>query len=50
VERLKSNEARLSAQAKAHEAEVQQLKRRVTEATANFEVEAVKRKICEIEI
>jgi hypothetical protein len=49
VERLKSSEARLSAQAEAHEAEVQELKRRVAEATENFEVEAVKREICEIE-
>jgi hypothetical protein len=49
VERLKSSEARLSAQAEAHEAEVQELKRKVAEATKNFEVEAVKREICEIE-
>jgi hypothetical protein len=49
VEKLKSSEARLSAQAKAHEAEVQELKRRVVEATKNFEVEAVKHEICEIE-
>jgi hypothetical protein len=46
---LKSSEARLSAQAEAHEAEVQELKRRVAEATENFEVEAVKREICETE-
>jgi hypothetical protein len=38
VDRLKSNEAKLSAQAEAHEAEVQDLKRKVTEATENFEV------------
>jgi hypothetical protein len=49
VERLKSSEARISAQAEAHEAEVQELKRRVAEATENSEVEAVKREICEIE-
>jgi hypothetical protein len=49
VERLKSSEARICSQAKAHEAELQELKRRVTEATENFEVEVVKREICEIE-
>jgi hypothetical protein len=49
VERLKSSEARLFAQAEAHEAEVQELKRRDAEATENFEVEEVKREICEIE-
>jgi hypothetical protein len=49
VERLKSSEARHSARAEAHEAEVQELKRRVAEATENFEVEAVKREICETE-
>jgi hypothetical protein len=49
VERLKSSEARLSAQAEAHEAEVQELKRKVAEATESFEVEVVKHEICEIE-
>jgi hypothetical protein len=49
VEKLKSSEARLSAQAAAHEAEVQELKRKVAEATENFEVEVVKHEICEIE-
>jgi hypothetical protein len=49
VERLKSSEARLSAQAEAHEAEVQELKRKVVEAAENFEVEVVKHEICEIE-
>jgi hypothetical protein len=49
VERLKSSEARLSAQAKAHEVEVQELKRKVAEAAENFEVEVVKHEICEIE-
>jgi hypothetical protein len=49
VERLKSSEARLSAQAKAHEAEVQELKKKVAEATENFNVEVVKHEICEIE-
>jgi hypothetical protein len=45
---LKSSEARLSAQAEAHEAEVQELKRKVTKADENFEVEVVKHEICEI--
>jgi hypothetical protein len=49
VEILKSSEARLSAQAEAHEAEVQELKRKVAKATENFEVEVLKREICEIE-
>jgi hypothetical protein len=49
VERLKSSEARLFAQAEAHEAEVQELKKKVAEATENFNVEVVKHEICEIE-
>jgi hypothetical protein len=49
MERLKSRVARLSAQAEAHEAEVQELKGKVAEATENFEVEVVKHDICEIE-
>jgi predicted RNase H-like nuclease (RuvC/YqgF family) len=48
VDRLKSSEGRLSAQAEAHEAEVQELKRKVAEATEKFEVEVVKHEICEI--
>jgi hypothetical protein len=48
VERLKSSEARLSAQAEAHEAEMQELKKKVAEATENFNVEVVKHEICEI--
>ena len=49
MERLKSSEARLSAQAEAHELEVQELKKKVVEATENFNVEVVKHEICEIE-
>jgi hypothetical protein len=49
VDRLKSNEAKLAAQAKAHKDEVQELKRKVVEATEKFEVEVVKHEICEIE-
>jgi hypothetical protein len=48
VERLKSSEAKMSAQAEAHKAEVQELKRKVVEATEKFEVEVVKHEICEI--
>jgi hypothetical protein len=36
VERLKSSEAKMSAQAEAHKAEVQELKRKVVEATKFF--------------
>jgi hypothetical protein len=42
VERLKSSEARLSAQAKTHEAKMQELKKKVVKATENFNVEVVK--------
>jgi hypothetical protein len=49
VYRLRSNEAKLAAQAEAHKAEVEELKRKVAEATEKFEVEAVKHEICEIE-
>jgi hypothetical protein len=44
VDKLKSNEAKLATQA-----EVQELKRKVVEATENFEVEVVKHEMCEIE-
>jgi hypothetical protein len=50
VEKLKSREAKLSAQAEAHEADIQELKKKVAEATENFNVEVVKHEICEIEI
>jgi phenylalanyl-tRNA synthetase alpha subunit len=49
VERLKSSEAKLSAQAEAHKAEVQELEKKVDEATENFNVELTKHEICEIE-
>jgi hypothetical protein len=49
VEKLKSSEAKLSAQAEAHEADMQELKKKVAEATKNFNVEVVKHEICEIE-
>jgi hypothetical protein len=49
VERLRSNEAKVATQAKAHKAEVEELKRNVVEATKKFEVDVVKHVICEIE-
>jgi hypothetical protein len=49
VDRLKTSEAKLAAQAEAHKAEVEELTRKVAEATEKFEVEAVKHEICEIE-
>jgi hypothetical protein len=49
VEMLKSSEAKMSTQVEAHKAEVQELKRKVVEATENFEVEVVNHEICEIE-
>jgi hypothetical protein len=45
VDKLKSNETKLAAHAKAHKAEVQELKRKVAEVTENFEVEVVKHEI-----
>jgi hypothetical protein len=49
VEKLKSSEANLVAQAEAHRAEVEELKKKVVVAAEKFEVKAVKHKICEIE-
>jgi hypothetical protein len=49
VEKLKSSEASLAAQAKAHKVEVEELKKKVAEAAKKFEVEAMKHEICEIE-
>jgi hypothetical protein len=49
VERLKSNEAKISAQAEAHKAEVQELEKKVAEATKYFNVELTKHEIFEIE-
>jgi hypothetical protein len=49
VERLKSNEDKLSAQAETHKAEVQEQEKKVAEATENFNVELTKHEICEIE-
>jgi hypothetical protein len=49
AESLKSREAKLSAQAEAYKAEVQELEKKVAEATENFNVELTKHEICEIE-
>jgi hypothetical protein len=49
VETLKSSEASLAAQAEAHKAKVEELKKKVAEAVETFEVEAMKHEICEIE-
>ena len=49
VERLKSSEAKLSAQAEVHKAEVQELENKLVEATENFNVELTKREISDIE-
>jgi hypothetical protein len=49
VDRLRSNEAKLATQAEPYKIEVEELKRKVAEATGKFEVEAVKHEICEIE-
>jgi hypothetical protein len=49
VYRLKSNEAKLDAQAEAHKAEVHELKGKIAGATEKFKVEVVKHEICKIE-
>jgi hypothetical protein len=48
VDRLKSNEAKLSAQAEAHKAEVEDLKKKLAEMNENFEVAKAKLEINEI--
>jgi wyosine [tRNA(Phe)-imidazoG37] synthetase (radical SAM superfamily) len=49
VERLKSSEVKLSAQAEVHKAEVQELEKKLAEETENFNVELTKREIYDIE-
>jgi hypothetical protein len=46
---MRANEAKLATQVEAHKAEVEELMRKVAEATEKFEVEAVKHEICETE-
>jgi predicted RNase H-like nuclease (RuvC/YqgF family) len=48
LEKLKSNEASVAAQAEAYKAKVEELKKKVAEDNEKFEVEAVKHEICEI--
>jgi hypothetical protein len=49
VEKLKSSEAKLSAQTEVHKAEVEELEKKLDEATGNFNVELTKREISDIE-
>jgi phage shock protein A len=49
VERLKTSEAKLSAQAEAHKAEVEDLKKKLAETSEKFEVAKAKHEISEIE-
>jgi phage shock protein A len=49
VDRLKTSEAKLSAQAEAHKAEVEDLKKKLAETNENFEVAMAKHEISEIE-
>jgi predicted RNase H-like nuclease (RuvC/YqgF family) len=48
VEKLKSSEAKLSAQAETHKTDMEELEKKVAEATENFNVELTKHEICEI--
>jgi hypothetical protein len=49
VDMLKVSEAKLSAQAEAHKAEVEYLKKKLAEMNENFEVTNAKQEISEIE-
>jgi phage shock protein A len=49
VDRLKTIEAKLSAQVEAHKVEVEDLKKKLTETSEKFEVAMVKHEISEIE-
>jgi hypothetical protein len=49
VDRMKTSEAKLSAQAEAHKAEVEDLKKKLTKMNEKFEVANAKHKISEIE-
>jgi hypothetical protein len=49
VNRLKSSEAQLNAQAEAHKIEVEDLKKKLTEMIENFEVAKAKQEISEME-
>jgi chromosome segregation ATPase len=49
MDRLKTSEANLSAQAEAHKAEVEDLKKKLAETNEKFEVAKAKHEISEIE-
>jgi hypothetical protein len=49
VDRLKTSEAKLSAQAESHKAEVEDLKKKLVETSEKIEVTMVKHEISEIE-
>jgi chromosome segregation ATPase len=49
VDRLKTNEAKLNAQAEAHKAEVEYLQKKLAKINENFEVAKAKQEISEIE-
>jgi phenylalanyl-tRNA synthetase alpha subunit len=49
VKRLKSSEAKLSTQEEMHRSEIQELEKKLGEATENFNVELTKREIHDIE-
>jgi predicted nuclease with TOPRIM domain len=49
VDRLKASEVKLSAQTKAHKAEVEDLKKKLAEMNENFEVAKAKQEISEME-
>jgi hypothetical protein len=49
VERVKSSEAKLSAQVEVHKVEVQELEKKFAEVTEYFNVELTKREISDIE-
>jgi chromosome segregation ATPase len=49
VDRLNTSEAKLDAQAEAHKAEVEDLKKKLAEINENFEVVKAKQEISEIE-
>jgi hypothetical protein len=49
VERIKSSEAKLSTQAELHRSKVQELEKKLGEATKNFNVELTKREISNVE-
>jgi chromosome segregation ATPase len=49
VDRLKTNEAKLNAQAEAHKAEVEYLQKKLAKINENFEVAKAKQEISEME-